>query len=318
MFEYIARRILLLILTLIGISIFVFLLIRIIPGDAIDVKLGTEVSALTESQKSELQAYFGLDKPLHVQYWIWLNSTLHGNLGYSIRTGRPVLSEILDRFPVTLEITFFGVVIGSVVGIITGIISALKPSSVYDWISRIGALLGLSVPQFWLATLIILILSLNFRGLLSIESYVNFVENPLENIKQIIFPALCLSVGLAASVMRMARSSMLEVMREDYIRTAKSKGLAHWTVISVHALKNALIPVITVIGIQAGYMLGGAVVIENIFSLPGLGRLTLQSIYQRDYAMIQGAIIFIALNFILINLFVDIIYAYVDPRIRYE
>lgn len=318
MTTYILRRLVFLVFTLLGISIIVFLLIRAIPGDVIEVTLGTDVNALSAEQVAELRAYYGLDQPLHIQYWNWFRSTLQGNFGYSVRTGRPVLSEIVNRFPVTLELTFFGVLLGTILGLIAGILSSIQPNTVWDWVSRIGALLGLSVPQFWIATLVILVLSLKFRWLPTSGGFVDFFTDPLENIKQVFLPSIILSISLAAAVMRMTRSAMLETLGEDYIRTANSKGLTPSKVISVHALKNALIPVITTIGIQAGYLLGGTVVIEEIFALPGVGRLVLHAIYQRDYAMIQGAIMVVALNFILINLLVDILHGYFDPRIRYE
>lgn len=316
--NYILRRLLFLVFTLLGISIIVFLLIRAIPGDVIDVSLGTDVNALSSEQMAELRAYYGLDQPLHVQYWTWLSSTLKGDFGYSVRTGRPVLSEIVDRFPVTLELTIFGVLLGTILGLIAGILSSIKRNTVWDWVSRVGALLGLSVPQFWIATLVILVLSLRFRWLPTSGGFVDFLTDPFENIKQVFLPSIILSISLAAAVMRMTRSAMLETMGEDYIRTASSKGLTPSQVIFIHALKNALIPVITTIGIQAGYLLGGTVVIEEIFALPGVGRLVLHAIYQRDYAMIQGAIMVVALNFILINLLVDILHGFFDPRIRYE
>lgn len=316
--NYILRRLLFLVFTLLGISIIVFLLIRAIPGDVIDVSLGTDVNALSSEQMAELRAYYGLDQPLHVQYWNWLSSTLKGDFGYSVRTGRPVLSEIVDRFPVTLELTIFGVLLGTILGLIAGILSSIKRNTVWDWVSRVGALLGLSVPQFWIATLVILVLSLRFRWLPTSGGFVDFLTDPFENIKQVFLPSIILSISLAAAVMRMTRSAMLETMGEDYIRTASSKGLTPSQVIFIHALKNALIPVITTIGIQAGYLLGGTVVIEEIFALPGVGRLVLHAIYQRDYAMIQGAIMVVALNFILINLLVDILHGFFDPRIRYE
>jgi len=217
-----------------------------------------------------------------------------------------------------MELTIIAIILAIMIGIPTGIISALKPDTKWDWIARISALLGLSLPQFWVGTLLILIFSLYFHWLPSSGNYTEFYVNPLENLKQLFLPAFCLSISMAAAIMRTARSSMLEVIREDYIRTAYAKGCTPKRVIWSHALKNGLIPVLTIIGIQSGYLLGGTVVIEHIFSLPGVGRLVLNSIYQRDYAMIQGAVIFIAMNFILINLIVDLAYAIVDPRLRIE
>lgn len=314
--QYILRRLALLTLSLFGVSILVFVLVRVIPGDTIDMILGTML--VPDEQRAALRAYCGLDKPVHVQYWDWLILALRGNLGYSIRGGQPVLDEILSRLPVTVELTIAGVLLGVVFGIPMGTISALKPDSIWDWCARICGLLGLSTPRFWLGTLLILILSRYLRWLPSSGHFVDIFRNPVENLKQVFLPAVTLGVSLASSVMRMTRSSMLEVLRQDFVRTAHSKGLHPRVVLSRHCLKNVLIPVITIVGMQVGYLLGGTVIVEQIFALPGVGRLALYAINQRDYTTVQGTVLFMAFAFAIINLIVDVVYCLIDPRIRYE
>ncbi|MDH3676279.1 MAG: ABC transporter permease [Anaerolineae bacterium] len=315
--RYIARRLIILIPTLLGVSIVTFALIHLIPGDALDALIGTQY-ALTEAQAAALRSYFGIDKPLHEQYWVWLTSALQGDMGYSIRTGKPVLPQILAHYPLTLELTLLATVVAICIGLPIGMLSAVRTNSALDLFGRFFALLGLSLPNFWLGTLIILVLSLYFRWLPNTGGYVDFFEDPLTNLKQLIFPALTLGTAMAAAVMRMTRSAMLEVLGQDYVRTARSKGLSEWIVISGHSLRNALIPVITIVAIQMGYLLGGTVIVEEIFSLPGVGRLTLNAIYQRDYAMVQAAILFIAFNFVVINLLADVAYGFTNPTIRYK
>jgi peptide/nickel transport system permease protein len=247
-----------------------------------------------------------------------LTSALRGDFGYSIRTGKPVLPEILSRYPLTLELTLLATLVAILIGLPIGILSAVRTNSPIDLFGRVFALLGLSLPNFWLGTLIILVLSLRFRWLPNTGGYVGLLEDPLTNLKQLILPAITLGMAMAASIMRMTRSSMLEVLRQDYVRTAWSKGLSQRAVILGHSLRNALIPVITIVSIQMGYLLGGTVIVEEIFSLPGVGRLTLTAIYQRDYAMVQAAILFIAFNFVMINMFADVAYGFANPTIRYE
>jgi peptide/nickel transport system permease protein len=315
--RYILRRLVTLLPILLGVSLVTFTLIHLIPGDAIDALIGTQY-ALTEEQEASLRHYLGIDKPLHEQYWIWLTSALQGDMGYSIRTGKAVLPEILSRYPLTLELTLLATLVAIAIGLPIGILSAVRTNSPIDLFGRVFALLGLSLPNFWLGTLIILILSLHFRWLPNTGGYVGLFEDPLTNLKQLILPAITLGMAMAASIMRMTRSSMLEVLRQDYIRTAWSKGLGQRAVILGHSLRNALIPVITIVSIQIGYLLGGTVIVEEIFSLPGVGRLTLTAIYQRDYAMVQAAILFSAFNFVMINMLADVAYGFANPTIRYE
>lgn len=315
--RYLIRRLVALVPTVLGISIIVFLVIHLIPGDTISAMIGTQYK-LTEVQAAALRAYFGLDQPLHIQYIRWIGAALHGDLGYSVRTGQPVLSEIISRFPVTLELTIFSLVIALLLGIPIGVLSAVKNNSGIDVFGRFFALIGLSLPNFWLGTLLILVLSTVFGILPNSGAYTDFFQNPLRNLEQLLFPAITLGFAFTASVMRTTRSAMLEVMRQDYVRTARSKGLGEKAVILRHCLSNALIPVITITGVEFGYLLGGAVIVEEIFALPGIGRLILNGIYQRDYTVVQGSILFVAVNFVLINLLVDVIYSFVDPRVRYE
>lgn len=317
MLRYLAQRFITIIPTLLGVSLLVFVAIRLVPGDAITTMLGTEAGMLTETQRASLERYFGLDKPAGEQYITWLGNAVQGDLGYSVRHGKPVLTLILERFPVTVELALMSMIIALVTGITIGTLSAVMHNSVIDVIGRFFALMGLAAPNFLIGTLLIYILSVYFDILPNAGDYVELNEDPAENLKQLIFPALTLGFSFSASVMRTTRSAMLEVLGEDYVRTAHSKGLRPRTVIFHHALRNAFIPVVTLAGVELGYLLGGAVIVEKIFALPGLGRLTLTAISQRDYALIQGATLFIAINFVLINLLVDLIYAMLDPRITY-
>ena len=317
MLRYLAQRAVAVIPTLVGVSLLVFIAIRLVPGDAIVTMLGTEAGMLTEAQRASLERYFGLDKPVTEQYLSWLGNVLQGDLGFSVRQGQPVLDLILDRFPVTVELALMSLVVALTVGITIGTLSAVLHNSALDLFGRLFSLIGLAAPNFLIATLLIYVLSVYFGILPNAGDYVEFREDPVENLKQIFFPALTLGFSFSASVMRTTRSAMLEVLGEDYVRTAHSKGLRPRTVVIRHALRNALIPVVTLAGVELGYLLGGAVIIEQIFALPGIGRLTLNAITQRDYALIQGATLFIAINFVLINLLVDVIYAAIDPRISY-
>lgn len=317
MIRYLAQRAFAFIPTLLGVSVLIFLAIRLVPGDAIVAMLGTEAGMLTETQRASLEAYFGLDKPPVEQYVVWLGNAVQGNLGLSVRHGAPVLDVILARFPVTLQLALMSVTIALVIGMPLGILSAVRHNSLIDLIGRLLALIGLATPAFLLGTLIIYALSVYFRYLPNSGDYVRFSADPLRNLQQMIFPAFTLGFPFAASVMRTTRSAMLEIMNQDYIRTARSKGLREGVVISGHALRNALIPVVTLIGVELGYLLGGTVIVEEIFALPGIGRLVYNAISQRDYALVQGIALFVAFNFILINLLVDLIYTLIDPRVSY-
>jgi peptide/nickel transport system permease protein len=313
--RYLAWRLVGAIPTLLGVTVLTFLFIRLIPGDAIAARLGTS-TALSPEQLASLRAYFGLDQPLYQQYWTWLTSLLRGDFGYSIRTGRPVLVEIAERLPATLELATAATLIAVVIGLPLGLLSAMRPRSRADVIARIGGLVGLSLPSFWLGTLIIVLFSLYLRWLPNTGGYVDFVRDPLGNLALIVLPAVTLGVALAAATMRMTRSAMLDVLSADYVRTAWAKGLRRSVIVRRHVLKNGLIVVVTLLGIQVGQLLGGAVVVEEIFSIPGVGRMLLAAIVQRDYALVQGGVLVIAILFVLVNIVVDLLYGYLDPRIR--
>src|SRR6266545_7694702 len=311
--RYLALRLAGAIPTLLGVSVLTFLFIRLIPGDAIAARLGTS-TALTAEQLASLRAYFGLDQPLPLQYWSWLSSLARGDAGYSIRTGRPVLVEIAERLPATLELAAAATLIAIAIGIPLGLLSAMRPRTRLDLAARIGGLIGLSLPSFWLGTLIIVLFSLYLRWLPNTGGYVDFVQDPLGNLRLLLFPAITLGVALAAATMRMTRSAMLDVLGADYVRTARAKGLQASLIVRRHVLKNGLIVVVTLLGIQVGQLLGGAVVVEEIFSIPGVGRMLLAAIVQRDYALVQGGVL--AILFVLVNIVVDLLYGYLDPRIR--
>jgi peptide/nickel transport system permease protein len=314
---YILKRLLALIPTLLGISIIVFLVMRLIPGDTISAMIGTQFK-LTEAQAEALRRYYGLDRSLPEQYWLWFTAALRGNFGVSVRTGQPVLAEILHRFPLTLELALFSMLIAVSVGIPVGIVSAVWRDSLLDYSGRLLALVGLALPSFWLGTLVIYVLSVYFRILPNSGNYVSLAVDPLENLKQLIFPALTLGFAFSAAVMRTTRSALLEELHKDYARTARAKGLTERAAILIHCLKNALIPIITLIGFETGYLFGGAIIVEEVYAMPGVGRLLLNAISQRDYALVQGTILFIAFNFVLVNLLADLAYAAANPRIRYE
>ncbi len=313
MTQYVIRRVLAIIPVLFGISILVFGLVHLIPGDVAQILLGTQA---TDEQLATLRRTFGLDRPLPIQYVDWLSHVLVGDFGVSFRTDRPVLPDLVQRFGVTLQLTLVSMLIALVVAIPLGAASAANRGKLSDGLSRIVALLGLSIPNFWLGTLLILFVSLVLHWLPPV-GFVSLLDNPWLGIQTLLLPAIALGTAVAAFIMRMVRSSLLEVLSRDYIRTAQAKGLRERTVLYRHALKNAFIPVLTVIGVQIGYLLGGAVIIESIFSLPGMGRFILDSISNRDYSIVQGGVLFIALIFCLVNLSVDLVYGWIDPRIRY-
>ncbi len=316
MTRFLLKRIIALIPTLIGISILVFFVIRQIPGDAIRARLGAEgTGSLTPEQEASYRTYFGLDKPLTQQYADWIGGILHGDLGISEVRRESVVTAIAKTFPLTLELTFLSLFIALLIGMPIGILSAVRPNSIIDLLSRTIGMLGLSMPSFWMGTLIILFLSTVFHVLPNAGSYTTFFENPLQNLGQMFWPSFTLGFALSASVMRTTRSVMLDTLDQDYIRTARAMGIAERIVIRRHALRNGLIPIITLVGIEVGYLLGGSVLVEQVFALPGIGRLTYTAIQQRDYALVQGAVLFIAVNFVLLNLIIDFLYSVIDPRV---
>ncbi|HLZ27047.1 MAG TPA: ABC transporter permease [Chloroflexota bacterium] len=316
MTAYLLKRLISLPLTLLGVSIVTFLFVRLIPGDAITARLGTS-TVLTAEQLTRMRAFFGLDQPLHLQYLTWLGAILRGDAGFSVRSGQPVMAEIAGRLPVTIELAFAAAIVALALGIPLGLVSALRPSGFLDIFARGFGLLGLALPNFWLGTLLILFFARYLHWMPNTGGYVELLADPAANLRFLMFPALTLGLAMAAVVMRTSRSAMLDVLGTDYIRTAHAKGLTARSVVERHALKNGLIVVITILGIQVGYLLGGAVVVEEVFSLPGLGRLLLNAISQRDYAVVQGGVLVIATLFVAANTVVDVLYGFIDPRIRF-
>jgi peptide/nickel transport system permease protein len=301
--------------TVLGLTVLVFLMLRLIPGTVVEQMIGAD-AVVSQQMVEQLRRFFGLDQPWYVQYGRWLGQLLRGDLGLSWRTGKPVLALILERLPVTIELTVLSVAFSLVLGIAAGIVSAVRQDRPIDHATRVGTLLGLSVPVFWQGTMLILFFSLYLRWMPPVV-WVDLLTDPRRNLTIMVLPALCLGTAAAANVARTTRSCMLDVLRSDYVRTALAKGLAGRAIVLKHALKNAMIPVVTVIGLQMGILLGGTVVVEEVFTLPGVGRLVLWSIYQRDYPVTQSTILFIAVLFMAVNLAVDLLYGYLEPRIRY-
>lgn len=312
MTKYIFSRILTTIPVLLGVSLLTFALIRLIPGDPVQVMLGPEVPG---DQADKIRRLYGLDRPWPVQYLEWLGRAVTGDLGNSLRSGLAVTDSIIEKIPITLELTFLSLVIGLLIGLPLAIFAARNRGKVVDGFVTAIALLGISMPGFWLATLLVLLFSLVLRWLPPI-GYVGLFENPVENLRDMILPSVSLGLAFGTTIMRFTRSSLLEVYGQDYVRTARAKGLNGTQVTYRHALKNALIPVITVTGIQVGRLLGGAVIIEQIFALPGLGRYTFDAISTRDYPVVQGTVLVFTLVFITVNLLVDVLYGVIDPRIK--
>lgn len=310
---YILKRLASMVPVLFLVSVVIFMIIHLTPGDPVLVMLGEEASP---EARDRLRAELGLDQPLPIQYVIWAGRVMRGDLGNSIRTHQPVSEAILQRLPVTIELSIAAMLVSLAIALPAGIISALRRNSAADITSSVLALLGVSVPNFFLAVLLIWIFALNLRWLPPI-GFVPLLQDPGGNLKSLIMPAVTLGTALAAVTTRQMRGSLLEVLGNDYIRTAWAKGLDEALVVQRHALKNALIPVVTVVGLQMGNLLGSAIITETIFALPGVGRMVVDSIFQRDFPMVQGIVLYLALMFLVINLLVDLTYAYLDPRIRY-
>ena len=302
--------------TLVGLSVLVFLMLRLVPGTVVEQMIGADAIA-SPAMVAELKRFFGLDQPWWQQYGRWVAALAHGDLGTSWRTGKPVVALILERLPVTIELTALAVGFAMLLGVPAGILSATRRDRAIDNVTRVGTLLGLSVPVFWQGTMLILFFSIYLRWMPPVM-WVDFFSDPGRNLTIMALPALCLGTASAANIARTTRACMLDVLRSEYIRTAAAKGLADRLVVLKHALKNALIPIVTVAGLQIGILLGGTVVVEEVFTLPGIGRLVLWSIYQRDYPLTQSTILFVAVMFMAINLAVDVLYGYLDPRIRYS
>lgn len=313
MLSFISKRIATTLPVLFFVSVAVFSMLHFVPGDPTSILLGDYA---TEEAKTALRTELGLDQPLVMQYGRWLGKLLQGDLGRSFRTNQPVVEAISERLPVTIELSVLALIWALIIGIPIGILAAANRNSLIDITSTAIALLGISVPNFFLGILLILIFSLGLRWLPP-GGYVPFNEAPFSNLKLMLMPSFALGTAFAGVVARMMRSSLLEVLQADYVRTARSKGLRVSRVIGKHALKNALLPVVTIIGLQAGALFGGAILTETVFSLPGLGRLVVDNIFARDFPVVQGVILIIVLFRVFSNLVTDLLYAALDPRISY-
>jgi peptide/nickel transport system permease protein len=300
---------------IIGISILVFLILRVIPGDAVLATLGTEVGALTPEQLASLRSFYGVDQPLLVQYFSWIGSMLSGNFGYSVISGRSVLSLTLISLPVTMQLALLATVFGAVMGVALGMLSASKPGSIRDFIGQGSGIAFLALPSFVAGSAIVVVMAERFGYFPNALPYAAPWEDPWLNFQQMMFPAFVLSLTVAAPVMRTTRASLLDMASQDFIRTAEGKGLSRARVQWRHLLPNSLLPVITMTGMQFGYLLGGAIIVEQIFAMPGLGRQVLTGILQRDYSVVQSTTMLIAVMFVVVNLVTDSLYRRVDPRI---
>jgi len=315
LYAYILRRLTHTGVTVIGLTLVIFVLLRMVPSDVVSQMIDLQGQS-NPRQAEELRRFFGLDQPWHVQYLTWLGGVLRGNLGDSWRLGGPVLTHIANGMSVTLELALLATAFATIVGIPSGVWAAVRQNRMEDGVLRLLSLAGLSVPVFWQGSMLILLLSIYLRWTPPMR-WISPAADLGGNLVLMALPVITLGTASAAVVVRMTRNAVLEVLRQDYIRTAQSKGLSRRVVFLRHALKNALIPVITVTGLQMGYLLGGMVVVEEVFTLPGVGRLLLQGLVQRDYPLVQGAVLFVAVIFMLINLITDLVYAVLDPRIRY-
>ena len=315
---YIIRRLLLIIPTLLMLSIMVFFSVRFIPGDVIDSMLG-KTEFMVDVDREALERMLGLDVPAYVQYGRWLgNIVMDGSLGDSLVGSRePVEEKIAARLPVTLELGFLAILIGLLIAVPVGIYSAIRQDSAADYVGRSIAVVGLATPNFWLGMMVMLYPSI-WWGWSPPMKWIPLSQDPLGNLGMLIIPSLILGTAMAATTMRMTRTMMLEVLRQDFIRTAWSKGLRERVVVIRHVIKNALIPVVSLVGLQLPILVGGAMIMENIFNLPGLGRLMVNALMDRDYPLISGVNLFFATGVVLLNLLIDMIYPYLDPRVRYE
>jgi ABC-type dipeptide/oligopeptide/nickel transport systems, permease components len=334
MIKYVLKRLALLVPVLIGVSIIVFIVMHVLTSDPTSIILGQHASA---DQIAALRKQLGLDNPLYIQYLDFFKGLLHRDFGNSLITQTSVWSELTTRLPATVELAFTSIIIASIVGVTIGVISAIKQNSIIDYISMIGALLGVSMPIFWLGLILIVVFSLQLH-ILPVSSRIQVGMEPAhitgfyildsiftgnmealgDSIKHLMLPSIALASYSTAIIARMTRSTMLEVIGQDYIRTARAKGLAERTIIIGHALKNAFIPIITVIGLQLGSLLGGAVLTETVFAWPGIGSYTIDAILKADYPVVQGAVMLMAVIFVSVNLLVDLLYGLLDPRIKYS
>jgi peptide/nickel transport system permease protein len=312
MTRYVLRRLGAAVIVLFLASVLVFLGVRALPGDPVLALAGEQRDPAVLDQ---IRHKYGFDQPIPVQYVKWLGNAVQGDFGTSTKSGLPVAQTILDRIPITLELAALSVLFAVILGITAGVIAAVRRGSVADYASSSLALFGLSVPHFWLGLMLILLFAVKLR-LLPASGYVSFADDPIENLRRMIMPAFVLGTGFSAIVMRQMRSSMLESLSADYVRTARAKGLSEREVIGAHALRNSLITVVTLIGLQLGALISGAVITEQIFVIPGFGKLTIDSVLQRDPAVIQAVVLIAAAGYVIVNVIVDLLYSFLNPRIR--
>jgi peptide/nickel transport system permease protein len=303
-------------ITLAGVAVVVFVVLRLIPGDAITASLGIESGTLTQAQRAALEHYYGTDRSVPAQFVSWVGQLLHGNLGVSLTSGVPVSHLLGTALPVTLELAVLAAAIGTAVGVALGTLAGSRPGGLRDSVTQGVGLLGLAVPEFVLGIVLVSVLAAAFGYFPDTGTFVRLTSSPSQNLSQMLYPALVLAVGFAANVMRTTRSEFVETAGADFVRTARGKGLAPRRIRSAHVLHNAAIPIVTLTGVQFGYLLGGTVIIEQIFALPGLGRLLFTSITGRDYPVVQSCVLVIAVLFVLVNLLVDVLYHVIDPRTR--
>lgn len=314
MHVYLARRLLLVIPTLLGVSIIVFLLVRLLPGDAVTMLLQDYAYA---KDADEMRARLGLDRPVYVQYIEWIGGVVRGDLGASLRSKSPVSEELVNRLPVTAELGALAMLVGLAVAIPVGVVAAVRQDTWADYLGRSVAIGLLAIPSFWLGTLVITLPSV-WWGWTPPLRYTRLLDDPIKNLAHVAIPAVILGLALSGSLMRLTRAQMLEVLRQDFVRTASAKGLAEHAVVMRHALKNAFIPVLTLLGLQVSVLVGGTVVLESVFVLPGMGRYLLEAVQYRDYPVIQALNLIFATVIVLANLGVDLLYGWLDPRVRYQ
>ncbi|NUS45155.1 MAG: ABC transporter permease [Mycobacteriaceae bacterium] len=304
------------VITLLGVTVVVFVVLRTIPGDAVTASLGTESGTLTEKQRASLEHYYGIDKSWFEQLWTWITGALHGDLGLSQTSGKTVTDLLGTALPVTVEIAALAALMGTAAGVVLGVLAGARAGKAADTATQGAALFGLAVPEFVVGTAVVTILAEAFSYFPNTGTFVPLTESFSENMSQVFYPSLVLAIPFAANVMRTTRSEYVEMAEADYVRTARGKGLHPGRIRRAHILRNATIPIVTLTGIQFGYLLGGTVIVEQIFALPGMGRLLLTSIDNRDYPVVQGTVLVIAVLFVLVNLLVDLLYRAIDPRTR--
>lgn len=312
----IGRRVVNMVVTLFGVSIIIFVILRLLPGNEVTASLGVSAGLLTHAQLASLDRYYGIGKPFYEQYGSWLGSVLTGNLGVSLASRTSVASLVGAALPVTLELAIAAMIIGELIGVVFGVLGALRPAKLMDNVGQGITVFGLAVPTFIIGTGMVTLLASVFHYFPSSQGFVSITTNPWLNIQQIFFPALTLGLGIGAAIMRSTRAAMLEVIGLNFARTARGKGLSRRVIVWKHLLLAALVPIVTMSGIQLGYLLGGTVVVEEIFVLPGLGRLLIMSINDRDFAVVQSAVLIYAAGFIVVNMLVDLLYTWIDPRAR--